>query len=50
MLRIRKYDFSDEWVDVTYDDGGNTVFGEFSADGRRMAQQPSRRNAIGRML
>ncbi len=41
VLRIRKYDFSDQWIDVVYDDGGNTIFGEFSADGRRMAQQPN---------
>ena len=39
VLRIRKMEFSEDWVDITWTDGGNTVFGEFSADGRRMAQQ-----------
>lgn len=41
VLGIRKYDFSEEWINVIFDDGANTVFAEFSADGRRMAQQPN---------
>ncbi len=39
VLRIRRYEFSDDWINVIYRDDGNTVFSEFSADGRRMAQQ-----------
>jgi hypothetical protein len=40
VLRIKKYEFSDHWINVIWADKGNTVFGEFSSDGT-MAQQPN---------
>ena len=47
VLRIRKIDFSEDEIDVQWRDGGNTVFGEFSDDGRRMAQQPNTSGDMG---
>lgn len=41
VLKIRKYEFGESWINVIYKDGGNTVFAEFDRDGRTMAQQPN---------
>jgi len=41
VQKIRRYVFAEEWVNVIYRQGGNSVFAEFSADGRTMAEQPA---------
>lgn len=41
VLKIKKYEFSETWINVIYADGGNTAFAEFGRDGRTMAQQPN---------
>ncbi len=41
VLRIRRYVFADEWVNVIFRLGGNSVFAEFALDGTSMAQQPA---------
>ena len=40
VRKIRRYDFSEEWVSVLFHPGGSLIFAEFSLDGRTMAQQP----------
>jgi hypothetical protein len=37
---IKKYEFSEEWINVFWEDHGNTVFADFADDGT-MAQQPN---------
>jgi hypothetical protein len=41
VWKVKKYDFSDTWINVVWGFGGNTVFGEFSENGKAMAQQPN---------
>jgi hypothetical protein len=40
VLEIRRYEFSEEWVNVVFRPAGHVVFAEFSLDGQRMALQP----------
>ena len=47
VLRIKEWAFSDKWVNVKWQPKGNTVFGDFSTNGRAMAQQPNTTGDMG---
>ena len=41
VLPVQEFIFSEKWINVKWKPKGNTVFGEFSKNGRTMAQQPN---------
>lgn len=47
VLRIKEWAFTDRWINVKWQPKGNTVFSEFSRDGRTMAQQPNTSGDMG---
>ena len=47
VLPINEYVFSKTWINVKWKPKGNTVFAEFSKNGRIMSQQPNTRGDMG---
>jgi len=47
VLPVREWVFSETWIDVKWKPKGNTVFAEFSKDGRTMVQRPNTTGDMG---
>jgi hypothetical protein len=47
VLPIAAWEFSDNWINVKWKPKGNTVFSEFSADSKTMAQRPNTTGDMG---
>ena len=47
VMPVKDWVFSETWIDVKWKPKGNTVFGEFSKNGQRMAQLPNTKGDMG---
>lgn len=47
VLPVKEWVFSETWINVKWKPKGNTVFAEFSKDGRTMAQRPNTTGDMG---
>jgi hypothetical protein len=47
VLPVKEWVFSETWINVKWKPKGNTVFAEFSKDGRNMAQRPNTTGDMG---